>query len=192
MTATYNLRGYHATTPERAANILNVGFNVSQNSYDWLGEGAYFYQDTAKFAWDWAKNRRKYHPIPNPAIVGVDIQATDILDLADVGWPDHIRLAYEQLEEERGERFQRAVDIQPAWQLGSTVAGPHPLDRLVIERAVSNLGAIMKIKAVRGAFFEGVTLFPGSHLFQGQHIQIAVRDVNILSQPWLVDRANFV
>jgi hypothetical protein len=37
--------GYHGTNVQAAQRILSSGFQVSRNEYDWLGDGAYFFQD---------------------------------------------------------------------------------------------------------------------------------------------------
>jgi hypothetical protein len=36
--------GYHGTSREKANTILSEGFRVSDNDYDWLGKGVYFFQ----------------------------------------------------------------------------------------------------------------------------------------------------
>jgi hypothetical protein len=35
--------GYHGTSQTKAANILKHGFLASDNDYDWLGTGIYFF-----------------------------------------------------------------------------------------------------------------------------------------------------
>ena len=35
--------GYHGTSLEAAQGIIEQGFNVSINDYDWLGTGVYFF-----------------------------------------------------------------------------------------------------------------------------------------------------
>jgi hypothetical protein len=37
--------GYHGTSQAQAASILTNGFQASDNDYDWLGTGVYFFQD---------------------------------------------------------------------------------------------------------------------------------------------------
>ena len=38
--------GYHGTSREKAQEIIDCGFNLSTNDYDWLGTGVYFFQPT--------------------------------------------------------------------------------------------------------------------------------------------------
>ncbi|HEU4883856.1 MAG TPA: hypothetical protein VFT45_16470 [Longimicrobium sp.] len=47
--------GYHGTSAEAARRILSSGFEISRNEYDWLGDGAYFFQDAPLRAREWAK-----------------------------------------------------------------------------------------------------------------------------------------
>jgi hypothetical protein len=42
------LVGYHGTNRQAAESILANGFETSQNEYDWLGEGVYFWQGMKK------------------------------------------------------------------------------------------------------------------------------------------------
>lgn len=54
MSETIRVYGYHGTNTEAAATIIQQGFNVSSNDYDWLGTGVYFFQDAPVRAWEWA------------------------------------------------------------------------------------------------------------------------------------------
>jgi len=49
--------GFHGTSIEAARRILSSGFEVSRNEYDWLGDGAFFFQDVEARALDWARAR---------------------------------------------------------------------------------------------------------------------------------------
>jgi hypothetical protein len=62
--------GYHGTSRQKANAILSQGFRVSDNDYDWLGEGVYFFQDAPYRAMQWATQQ---HP-QNPAVIRAVIQ----------------------------------------------------------------------------------------------------------------------
>ncbi len=47
--------GYHGTTLEAAQKIVTGGFLPSNNPWEWLGHGIYFWQDAPNRARDWAK-----------------------------------------------------------------------------------------------------------------------------------------
>ena len=46
--------GYHGTSKTKAMNIQSNGFVASDNDYDWLGTGIYFFQDAPIRAKQWA------------------------------------------------------------------------------------------------------------------------------------------
>jgi hypothetical protein len=47
MDKTLIVYGYHGTSQTKAANILKHGFLASDNDYDWLGTGIYFFPTIA-------------------------------------------------------------------------------------------------------------------------------------------------
>lgn len=49
--------GFHGTSAGAAQRILSTGFEISRNEYDWLGDGAYFFQDAPVRALEWARQR---------------------------------------------------------------------------------------------------------------------------------------
>src|SRR5829696_1824152 len=62
--------GYHGSEPEFAEALLRgeVGvdqWNLSENPYDWLGKGIYFWEYAPERARDWAKDK---------AVIGAVIQ----------------------------------------------------------------------------------------------------------------------
>jgi hypothetical protein len=54
MSNSLEICGYHGTSRAKARNILENGFFASDNDYDWLGTGIYFFQDAAIRAKQWA------------------------------------------------------------------------------------------------------------------------------------------
>lgn len=52
--------GYHGTSKYRAARILASGkFIPSENDFDWLGHGIYFWEYGPMRAWQWAKQKHR-------------------------------------------------------------------------------------------------------------------------------------
>ena len=62
--------------------IEREGFRLSQNDYDWLGDGVYFFQDGLFRAWQWARDRHG----DDAAVIGADIRLVDCMDLLGVSW----------------------------------------------------------------------------------------------------------
>ena len=92
MFATSFVLGYHGCDEEIGEKILKSGDHVSpsRNAYDWLGEGAYFWENSPRRALSWARFLKKYPPvasrkIKNPFVIGSIIDLGNCLDLSDAG-----------------------------------------------------------------------------------------------------------
>jgi hypothetical protein len=164
------IRGYHGTSATHAAVILRDGFVPSDNDYDCLGNGVYFFEDGLAQARTWAK---RAHP-SEPAVVQADVRLEDCMDLKDsLGWIPLLAQAHDEVL--RVSREQRLP-------LPRQTSGHHRLDRVVIELTVTILEREgIRIRAVRGVFAEGAPAFPGSFLSEGSHVQVAVRDTDLIS-----------
>ena len=166
--------GYHGTSIRSAEAVIRDGFRLSQNSYDWLGDGVYFFQDALNRAWEWAASS---YP-DEPAVIGAELVLVDCMDLLDTDWYSVLadtHDAYVGLLKELG----RTPPIQ--------AGGAHRLDRAVINYAIGVLTRNgTEISCVRGAFVEGSPVYPGSALYDRAHVQISVRDVNkCVREVWL-------
>jgi hypothetical protein len=163
--------GFHGTSVERAERILALGFEASRNDYDWLGDGAYFFQDAPGRAREWARRFGS-----QAAVIGAEIDLDDCLDLLDPRWNGVVREAYSDLLESAREE---------GYALPRQTSGAHRLDRLVIHRTVEVLGRQgIGVRSVRAAFIEGEPLFAGSALWSKAHVQIAVRDLSAIVRLW--------
>lgn len=183
----YFLRGYHATDQKRAKGIEANGFLPSNNWYDWLGTGTYFYQDAIGFTRRWATHERAEGPIANPAIFAADIEYDGFLDLVEYGSMARLQEFYKQLETTATEAFGKAKAGERA-RSAKWRPRPHPLDCHVINEAVNALRmGGENVRAVRGVFYDGDPLHPTSDLYDRQHIQIAVLDPTLIKKVWRVE-----
>lgn len=165
--------GYHGTSTAAAEAIMSEGFKPSQNEYDWLGDGVYFFQEAPKRALQWAEQRYT----ADAAVVGCELFLEDCMDLLDLGWASILADAYNG--------FLRLCKLSNS-PLPKQTVGAHRLDRFVINYAVGILAAQgIEIRTVRAAFAEGAPVFPNSALLQLAHVQIAVRDVSIIKKVWV-------
>jgi hypothetical protein len=164
--------GFHGTSAEAARRILSSGFEVSRNEYDWLGDGAYFFQDAPARALEWARQRFG----ADAAVIGAEIDLSDCIDLLDPQWHAVVRESYADLLE----RLERSGKLVPR-----QTTGAHRLDRAVINHTAGLLeGRGLPARTVRAAFVEGEPLFSGSGLWSLAHIQIAVRDQAAIGRMW--------
>lgn len=167
--------GYHGTSIGAARRILSSGFEISRNEYDWLGDGAYFFQDAPARAREWARQRFG----AEAAVIAAEIDLSDCIDLLDIPWQAVIEQSYADL------LLRLETSAQP---IPRQTRGAHRLDRAVVNHTVGLLqsrGA--QLRTVRAAFIEGKPLFPGSALWSRAHVQISVRDTAAISRLWLVD-----
>lgn len=176
----YSVLGFHVTSEEKGRSILRTGFDKSHNKYDWLGNGAYFYQEAPGYAVRWAVHERRGGPIENPFVIMVEVEWDGFLDLLDAGWADVLRTTYERLNSKARRTFAVVRKEQKPYE-PTRRATAHPLDRYVVEAAIGVLRRKgVYIRAVRAVFLDGLPIFDKSHLLDRTHIQIAVRDTSIV------------
>lgn len=73
--------GYHGTSADRGALILSMGrFLVSENDWDWLGHGVYFWEGEVRVH-EWATQRFG----KEAAVIQAKINLGLCLDLCDSG-----------------------------------------------------------------------------------------------------------
>ncbi len=168
--------GYHGCSQDFSDSILlgktPIGdWQKSQNVYDWLGEGVYFWEHSPQRALRWACD----HFSGNGAVVGAVIQLGSCFDLLD---EDITKLLTETFELFR-ESFEAAE--QPLPTNRGKEKKLRDLDCAVINDAIDRLaGEGMVYDTVRGAFLEGDPVFPGTTISAETHIQIAVRNVDCI------------
>lgn len=174
MNQTLTAFGYHGTSPESAEAILEPGqktaerFLFSENDSDWLGKGAYFFQDAPYRAREWPTVRMEPpRRTMNPVVLCAEIDLTDCLDLLDIEAAEIIALWRPDFEV----KYQKINKSMP-----SNRNGRHDLDCALINYAVDQMEAAgRRVSVVRAAFVEGEPLMPNSHLYRRAHVQIAVR-----------------
>jgi hypothetical protein len=163
------LTGHHGTSRKTADMILAQGFTISRNSYDWLGDGAYFWQDAPLRALEWARIAFGAEGV----VLEASIEIRDFINLLDTEWMSWLADVYDQYLREQ----KTAGKVLPVQTDKS-----HRLDREVINFGVSILEESgIPVKGVIGAFREGRPVFTNSALFTQSHVQIAVRDLSLVT-----------
>lgn len=166
--------GYHGTSWRAASLALRHGFRASQNPYDWLGDGAYFFQDAPIRAWEWARRQHGSTGVVVRSVIRLD----GYLDLLDIEWNEVLAEAYTAFVD---------VSRRAGVMLPRQTAGAHRLDRAVMNYAAGLLAEQgTTIRAVRGVFAEGDPVFPQSAILNRAHVQIAVRDGSLIESSELL------
>jgi hypothetical protein len=166
---------YHGCDVEVADQLVAGGtFKPSQNDYDWLGRGIYFWEYGFDRAFRFARRQQERGKVTKPAVVGALVQLGRCFDLMDTQFTAELSIAYElceQLYREEGKPLPANDGKTPDKKL-------RRLDCLVLNLYLEYLDDQTRepFQTVRGAFEEGDPAFPGSMIKRETHIQIAVRD----------------
>jgi len=173
--------GYHGCDQNVAESILAGKEEVrsSTNTYDWLGSGAYFWENNPARALSWATLLAKSNSkkIQNPAVIGAIIDPGNCLDLAEESSLKLVKAAFEIFSV-----ISHISDLplpvnEPGYKGDLDLVKRH-LDCAVVNflhesRAAEGLAAY---HTVRAPFSEGGELFKGSKLMDKTHVQWCVRD----------------
>ena len=170
--------GFHGTDRKVGTRILNREdeFRPSENKYDWLGPGVYFWENNLEKAMQYAieDSSRSQSSIKTPFVLGAIIELGECLDLLDQEWNDFLKKAYQQYERSmniKGEALPRNANIGPL----DTEYKARELDNAVIRYACAlSEQDGYPFDSVRSAFFEGEPLYKGSAFRSENHIQLAI------------------
>ena len=147
----------------------------SENDYDWLDSGIYFWEQNPTRAFEFATEVHVRRPdqIATPAVVGAMIDLGRCLNLLDTYYLGLVVQAYEQL----AKIAREAGQALPRNELGPDRL-LRRLDRAVVRR-LHDARAIEGEPAfdtARAAFLEGGPLYPEAGFLAKNHIQICVRN----------------
>lgn len=173
--------GYHGCDKALAEAVLSgeKTLSSSENSYDWLGSGIYFWADSAERGLRWAQDQkaRSSSKVTTPSVIGAFIYPGYCLNLTDISVNQLLLDSYNFLVKTSSiAKPKRPLPINDAKENGIYMR--RQLDCAVIntihEMRESNLE--QPFDTVYGVFEEGRELYPGSGFKEKTHVQIAVRD----------------
>ena len=166
--------GYHGCD-RRVGEPLLAGkaFKPSNNDYDWLGPGIYFWEANPVRGLEFAEeaSKRKTSNVSKPFVIGAVIELGLCLDLTTSSALDWVRIAYQSL-----------VDVTRAAALDLPSNSKDQLRRNLDCAVVRRLHTILEtqklpaIDTIKGVFTEGEPVYPGAGFREKTHIQIAVRN----------------
>jgi hypothetical protein len=162
----------------RDSVILHGGkLKISQNDYDWLGRGIYFWEHCPARALEWAKQQQKRGQIDKPAVLGAVLHLGQCFDLLDFEYTSMLKASYPTFCDSLL-TGGKAIPENARAHAKDDEKVLRKLDRAVIEWNIERLEDQYhtKFHSVRGMFQEGRAVFPGSEIRLRSHIQIAVRE----------------
>lgn len=183
--------GFHGCDAEVGERLLRGEITQlahSQNKYDWLGDGIYFWENDPLRAWEFAQRQHakpstsKGH-VKTPFVIGAVIDLGLCLNLTDRRALDDLTIAYRIL----ATTYEQAGEPLPE-NKGDNMAARY-LDRAVIEMTHAvrkeldgllvrdSLPGLPPYDSVRSPFPEGDCLYEGAGFRAHNHIQIAVRSL---------------
>lgn len=189
--------GFHGCD-KAAANALITDpdtIKISQEDWDWLGHGFYFWENNQERAWEWARarQRRKKLPENDAAVIGAVIQLGQCCDFMDSRFTNLLPTYHKLLEEAHkkkgtalptnhdphpnvnNDRILRVLDCQ-------VIQFMHTYNESKYQQEVKATGysTITRFDSVRGVFTEGGPVYDGAGIYAKSHIQICVRNFNCI------------
>ncbi|MCM1246318.1 MAG: hypothetical protein NC293_11820 [Roseburia sp.] len=177
--------GFHGCDKSVRDAVINGGELVkSINSYDWLGNGFYFWENNEERALQWAEYlaSNPNSKITHPSVLGAVIDLGNCLDLMSSNSITTLQLGYDFLKSSY-EKDNTSMPVNK--NIGSnTDLLLRPLDCAVIEKIHSITQnpeyGLEPYDSVRGLFIEGNEVYPGSGFREKTHVQICVVNPNCI------------
>lgn len=179
--------GFHGCDIKVANEVAtnNKNLRESDNSYDWLGHGIYFWENSPDRAFEFAtflKNNpsKAKTPIKNPAVIGAVLELGFCFDLLDYGMLQILKSGYNVFKSIL-EKTGRELPINKS--VGNSE------DLLLRDLDCAVFETIHKIRkeendpvydSIRGVFWEGEELYPNAGFREKDHIQICIRNPNCI------------
>jgi len=167
------LLGFHGCDEEIGHAVISgkTQLKASENDYDWLGHGVYFWENSPVRAWDFACEQKGRGIIKRPFVVGAILDLDNCMNLMDSQCHTALREAYELY-----------TLMLPESERKTNKGGKDKLLRY-LDCAIFQLVHLYMAKnkkvpfdSVRCAFEEGEPSFPGSGILDKTHIQICIRN----------------
>ena len=171
--------GFHGCHKDVFANVIQRGgaLKASDNAYDWLGNGIYFWEQNYARAYEWAQQRNGKE---NAAVIGAVIDLGHCLNLTDSAASDILRMGYSLLKlhcEQAGKELPRNRSSKQ-----STDILLRDLDCAVIQQIHDYLRQRggREYDSVRGIFTEGDPPYPGAAFQERTHVQLCICNPNCI------------
>jgi|688.fasta_scaffold44556_3 hypothetical protein len=187
--------GFHGCDESVRNALVNYPNSVkkSQETYDWLGNGFYVWENNYERALQWAKDKLKRGTLKTPSVLGVVYLLDYCLDFTDSEFVEVLSNYYELLKTDlmvSGKTLPRNKNLRQD-QYHDLVL--RELDCAVIEylhqkidekiiqdQAKYGFSHLKQFDTVRGVFTEGGPAFEGAGIQLKSHIQVCIRNLNCI------------
>lgn len=172
--------GFHGCDRETARSIISdpkCSLHASDNLYDWLGSGIYFWENSPARALEWAKKAQKAKiskgVIEEPCVIGAVIDLGHCLNLTDTKHTlflketyAFVKSSYENINEPcpKNTIYKRELDCE------------------VINATdyITKAKGLPRYDSVRSPFMEGDEVYPDAGFLEYTHLQICIRNPNCI------------
>ncbi|MBT1687273.1 hypothetical protein [Dawidia soli] len=176
---------FHGTDKSVVQKVVSETqhLEISSNIWDWLGHGAYFWENSPTRALEFAEtsSKRKDSKIKSPAVLSAVLDLGYCLDLLDYKNLSILKAAYE---------IRKDIVETSGFPLpqNKPSKGDHndllvrELDCVVIETVhdINRSRNQRPFDSVKGVFWEGPPLYPNAGFREKDHIQICIRNPNCI------------
>lgn len=187
--------GFHGCDESVRNDLVNNPNKVkkSQESYDWLGNGFYIWENNYNRAYQWALDKQKRGSIETPSVVGIVYQLDYCLDFTDSEFLEILPTYYELMKSDlkiSGKQIPKNKDLpQDSFhdlilrELDCAVI--EYMHKVVDERIKQDItkqgySNFQRFDTVRGVFTEGGPIFEGAGIQAKNHIQVCLRNLNCI------------
>jgi hypothetical protein len=176
----FEIIGYHSCDKEIGIKVLNgeAELNGSNNDWDWLGGGIYFWEQNPQRALEYATESAQGHQfnkvkIKTPFILGAIIELGNCLNLVESHSLSILEAAHAGLKKVTEEADRKL----PVNKLNN-----RKLDCAVIRYVHQSRieTGEQPYDTIRSAFDEGGKVYPGASFTSRHHIQVCVINPNLI------------
>jgi hypothetical protein len=174
---------YGCEKSEQQKLIYDPAYIRSSNeSFDWLGHGMYFWENNPQRAMLWAEQKRKAGTLMDPAIIGAVIDLGRCFDLLDSSNITLLKSCYKlfKLESEKLDKpIPKNIDHP-------MIKGHDKVFRYLDCAVIEYTHSFLKTKgepaydSVRAAFIEGNPIYPRAGFNEKTHIQLCMINPNCI------------
>lgn len=192
--------GFHGCDQSVFEQVIKHGKHLSnsENTYDWLGHGKYFWEGDYERALEWASRSLK---VTTPAVIGAFIKLGNCLDLLDSEHLSKVKSAYEILKSEceqlgqplpQNKNHENNISLMRELDCKVILRLHQFNNELIADEIQINFTSITPaerqriqthpqfIDSVRGMFPEGEELYEGAGFRAKNHIQLCIINPNCI------------
>lgn len=173
--------GCDRSVGERILGSTTQHLTPSQNGYDWLGNGIYFWESSPRRALEFALESQRHRHITkgrirHPFVIGAVIDLGRCLNLLDAAGLEEMRGVYASFRQDADDGKYAMPRNSVRDSAGCFLV--RKLDCAVIEgvHAFRQKAWLTPYESVRAALWEGDALYDGAGHLSKNHIQICVRN----------------